>query len=145
MNERGQVAGAEVLLLGVLVFIVGTLLAVNVWAVVDAKLAVTAASREAARTLAETVGRSDAAALAQDAAARAMAAHGRTLSTPIEIVAVDGELRRCARFTVSVEHDVPAVRVPFLTNLGTRHVKSTHGEIVDPYRSGSPGAVDCAD
>ncbi|MGZ4694068.1 MAG: hypothetical protein ACXWA3_10620, partial [Acidimicrobiales bacterium] len=49
-DDRGQLAGIEVLPFGVLVFVVGALLITNAWAVVDAKIAVDAASREAVRT-----------------------------------------------------------------------------------------------
>ena len=49
-REQGFVAGGEVLPFGVLIFVLGTLLLVNAWAVIDAKFAVSSASREAART-----------------------------------------------------------------------------------------------
>ena len=39
---------------GVLIFVVGSLLIANAWAVVDAKLATTAAAREAARAYVES-------------------------------------------------------------------------------------------
>ena len=52
-DERGAVGGIEVLPLGMLVLVVGTLLVVNAWAVVDAKLAASAAAREAARAYVE--------------------------------------------------------------------------------------------
>ncbi|MBA2283441.1 MAG: hypothetical protein H0W25_19710, partial [Acidimicrobiia bacterium] len=49
-DERGQMGGIEALPFGLLIFVVGALLVANAWAVIDAKLAVTAAAREAART-----------------------------------------------------------------------------------------------
>ena len=52
-EDCGQVGGIEVLPFGLLVFIVGTLLVANAWAVVDAKLAVTSAAREAVRSYVE--------------------------------------------------------------------------------------------
>ena len=52
-DDRGQVAGIEVLPFGFLVLVAGTLLVVNAWAVVDAKFAVDAAVREAARAYVE--------------------------------------------------------------------------------------------
>jgi hypothetical protein len=48
-DEGGAVGGLEVLPFGLLIFVVGILLVVNAWAVVDAKLAAEAAAREAAR------------------------------------------------------------------------------------------------
>ncbi len=51
-GDAGQ-AGLEAVLFGVLVFVLGTMLVVNAWAVVDAKLAATSAAREAARSYVE--------------------------------------------------------------------------------------------
>ena len=52
-GDRGQVGGVEALPFGVLVFVVGVLLVVNLWAIVDAKVAATSAAREAARAYVE--------------------------------------------------------------------------------------------
>ena len=52
-DERGQVGGLEAIPFGILVFVVGALLAASAWAVVDTKLAVVSAAREAARTYVE--------------------------------------------------------------------------------------------
>ena len=53
-GERGAIGGIEVLPIGFLLFVVGLLLVVNVWSVIDAKLAAGAAAREAARTAVES-------------------------------------------------------------------------------------------
>ena len=53
-GERGAIGGLEALPFSVLIFVFGSLLLVNAWGVVDAKLAVTSASREATRTFAES-------------------------------------------------------------------------------------------
>src|SRR5919202_3284931 len=68
-DEAGQLAGGEALPFGVLVFVFGVLLIANAWAVVDAKLAVSAAAREATRAYVEAPPGGDAMAAA-DAAAR---------------------------------------------------------------------------
>ena len=52
-DDRGQFAGIEALPFGVLVFVLGSLLLTNAWAVVDAKATVTTAAREGARTYVE--------------------------------------------------------------------------------------------
>jgi phenylalanyl-tRNA synthetase beta chain len=46
-GDGGQVAGIEALPFGVLIFVVGALLITNLWAVIDTKIAVDAAAREA--------------------------------------------------------------------------------------------------
>ena len=57
-GDGGQVGGIEALPFGLLVFVVGALLVANAWAVVDAKLAVDAAARQATRHYVEAdVGR----------------------------------------------------------------------------------------
>ena len=52
-DERGQAGGVEALPFGLLIFVVGALLVASAWVVVDAKLAVVSAAREAARTYVE--------------------------------------------------------------------------------------------
>jgi hypothetical protein len=136
-DESGMVGGFEVLPFGVLVFIVGTLLLVNAWAVVDSNLAASGAAREAVRAFVETT---TSAAEARDAGARAaavaMAGHGKDVDRMT--VAWDGRLERCASVTATVTYAVPLVGVPWVRAFGG-HVLSTtahHTEVVDPYRSG---------
>ena len=52
-GDAGQVGGIEALPFGLLVFVVGSLLIANAWAVVDAKFATDAAARQAVRTFVE--------------------------------------------------------------------------------------------
>ncbi len=63
-DDRGQVAGIEAVPFGILIFVVGALLIANAWAVIDVKMAVTSAAREAARTYVEapshSIGREEA-------------------------------------------------------------------------------------
>jgi hypothetical protein len=141
-----------VLALGVLVFVVGSLLVLNVWAVIDAKLAVSAAAREGARAAAEASGsEADAAHAAAAAARAALSASGRQVDdertdVSVETASADGLLERCERITVVVSHDVPTVPLPWLGDAwgSLVTVTSRHSEIVDPYRSGLVGAARCA-
>jgi hypothetical protein len=58
----------------------------------------------------------------------------------------DGDLGRCERVTVEVRHDVPTVVLPFAGGWGSLvTVTARHSEVVDPYRSGLPGAARCDD
>lgn len=128
---------------GVLVFVFGTLLVTNAWGVIDAKLAATAAAREAARTYVEAPSRAVALRDGRAAGEEAMRAHGRGRErTTVDFPEPD--FARCARITARVRYDVPLVAVPLLGQAGTGiTVTAVHAEIVDPYRSGLPGTAAC--
>ena len=76
-GEHGQVGGIEALPFGVLIFVLGSLLIANAWAVIDAKFATDTAARQATRTYVE--GSDPEVALAEAVAAgrAAVAGHGR--------------------------------------------------------------------
>jgi hypothetical protein len=144
-GDAGQLGGIELLPFLVLVFVVGSLLAANAWAVVDAKLATSAAAREAARTYVEATSHRAGLAAAEQVAADALAGHGRDprhleLDGPVD----DGEFRRCTRVEFSARYPVPALSLPWIGGFGTGFVvRSTHSEIVDPYREGLGGQAGC--
>jgi hypothetical protein len=142
-DDSGQVGGIEGLIFGVLVFVLGTLLVVNVWNVVDAKMAVTAAAREAARAYVEAPDEASAEATAQRAAGEALQGHGRQPER-MEVARVAGGFARCARVILEVRYPVPLAAVPIIGALGGRlTVTARHAEVVDPYRSQLPGQADC--
>ncbi len=131
---------------GLLTFVIGTLLVANAWGVVDAKLAVTSAAREAVRAYVEAPDEASAVEAAHDAAAEAITGHGRDpSSTTVEIEHDDGRpFARCTRVTVTVHHPVPAIRLPFIGGYGHAFdVVARQSEVVDPYRSGLPGEATC--
>lgn len=143
-REAGQVGGAEVLPVAVLVFVVGGLLLVNAWAVVDAKLAASAAAREAARTYAEVSPGLDGATgggAALAAARDVFAAYGIPASrTAVRATESPGS-QRCAPVAIETTVTVPAITVPWVGGFGDGIV--VHGRartIVDPWRSGLDGA-----
>lgn len=145
--EAGFTAGLEALVFGVLVFVFGTLLVVNAWAVVDAKFATSAAAREAVRAVVEapdpdlTAGQLEA--RAADAARQAFDAHGYR-AVPVLSDTVLGR-SRCATVAVTVELEVAATLVPGLGPPATYPVRSSYAEVVDPFRSGleGDGVDDC--
>jgi hypothetical protein len=153
-DDRGQVGGIEVLPFGLLVFVVGTLLIANAWAVVDAKLAVDAAAREAARHFVEADvpdarNIADAEAAARRAGFEALAAHGREgARATVELTGLespDGQsgFTRCARATFTARYDVPVLRLPWIGGFGSGlDVTSRHSELIDPYRDGVPGSAE---
>ena len=138
MNERGFVGGFEVLPFGMLIFVAGTLLLCNAWAVYDAKVAASAAAREAVRAFVEVRTDGEAEQQAREAGLEAIAGHGRDPSRAEIEWAVGPDFRRCALNTVVVHYRVPTLTVPFLGAFGDGVVRTSgrHSEIVDPYRSG---------
>jgi hypothetical protein len=139
-DERGQVAGIEVLPFGFLVLVAGTLLVVNAWAVVDAKFAVDAAAREAARAYVEAPDETTALAAARQRALEALAAHGRDDIDRVQVtVSAPRGHGRCLTVIVTVSYRVPALTVPFVGGFGRAlTAQSSHTELVDPYRDGLP-------
>lgn len=140
-EERGVVGGLEALPFGVLVFVVGTLIVVNAWAVVDAKMSVSSAAREAVRAYVEAPEGTDATVAARTAAQRTLQAMGRTARAPA--ITVSGESVRCSRVTAEVAYRIPALRLPWVGGLGSFTARSTATEIVDPLRSGLTGEATC--
>ena len=152
---HGFVAGGEALALGVVVFVMGTLLVLSGWSLVDGKLAVEASAREAARSVIE----SPVAVLADpvtghqlaDTTARAtMVAHRGPDDSPDTTwrfirTQVSGAIARCAPITATVTIDVDTVRMPLLGGgLGTVTLTGVHTERIEPYRGGLPtGSFQC--
>lgn len=129
-------AGIEAVAFGFLVVVVAMLLIANAWAVVDAKMAVSAAAREAARAYVESPAEVDPLARADAAARAAMEGVGRD-PTRLEITMERGSFERCARVRFRAAYSVPALGLPWIGgSAGTYRVVGTHSEVVDPYRSG---------
>ncbi len=153
-DDHGQVGGIEVLPFGLLVFVVGTLLVANAWAVIDAKLAVDAAARQATRHFVEADVPAagdfgDAEAEALRAGYEALAAHGRVRPrSTVELTGLespDGQagFTRCARATFTASYDVPVLELPWIGGFGSGlDVTSRHSELIDPYRDGVPGSAE---
>lgn len=143
-DDSGQMAGIEVIPFGFLILVVGALLLTNAWAVVDAKLAVSAAAREAARVFVEADSDAEARSLAQDAARGSAAGHGHDEDALMVEIATERDFGRCVRVMVEASLEVPSVNLPFIGGFGRRFdVRSTHHEVIDPYRSGLAGEANC--
>lgn len=140
-RERGAVGGLEAIPFGFLVFVVAVLLLANAWAVVDAKLAMNAAAREAARTWVEGDGSADA---ARTAAADAARGHGRNPDRMTLDLSAPTGFGRCAQVVVRASYTVPAVALPWIGGFGDGiEVSSRHSERVDPFRDGLTGTATC--
>jgi hypothetical protein len=166
-EEDGLSAGAEALVFGVLVFVVGGIIMLNGWAVLDAHFAVNAAAREATRTIVDAgavertamvgggVERIEAG-TAYRVAVETMSGHGKdpaTLPDPDGFVVrladdpwsgAGGPPERCARVTVEVTYPVQGIRLPIIGGWQTPvRAEGQHTEIIDPFRSGLTGRADC--
>lgn len=142
--DGGQVGGAEVLPFGILVFVVGGLLIANAWAVIDAKFATDAAAHAAVRAYAEAPDATSAEQRALEAAGDTAEGFGRTRHRLDIDLVTDSEFGRCARVRATVRYQVPALSLPWIGGYGDAfHISSVRSELVDPYRSGLPGAVAC--
>ena len=143
-SESGQ-AGMEVIPFGILTFVVGALLVANAWAVIDAKMAVSAAAREATRAFVEAPVDGDPLALADAAARSAIAGAGRD-AAKLTLTPLDAVFARCETVRFEASYQVPAVQVPWVGGFGAGFTATArHAEVVDPYRSGVPRTVNgCA-
>jgi hypothetical protein len=139
-DEAGQVAGIEAIPFGVLVFVVGVLLVANAWAVVDAKMAVSSAAREATRAYVEAPPGADPLAEAQAAAEQAVRGAGRD-PRRLRITPVESGFSRCQLVKFEVAYPVPAITLPWIGAYGDGYTAAArHSEVVDPFRSGVPRA-----
>jgi len=142
-NEDGFVGGVEVLPFGLLIFVFGTLLIANAWAVVDARLAVDAASREATRAYVEAGDADRGEPAARTAAIAAVQGMDRD---PSHLTLAGNHPRhvRCAVVEFTASYTVPALTIPVIGGLGHGiTVRAHHHEIVDPLAAGSGTDSDC--
>jgi hypothetical protein len=137
--EEGQVGGLEAIVLGVLVFVFGTLAVANAWAVIDAKLVVDDAAAQAARVFVLSPSPATAVARAETMADQVLTAAGRSPSRAT--VAVNGTLTRCSVVAVTVTYRVPTVVIPLLAQVSAGlTVRSTHRALVPPLAAGPSGS-----
>ncbi len=142
-GDAGFVAGFEGFLFGMLLFVAGTLLVSYAWAVVDTSSATAQAAREGVRTFVGANNAAQAVAAADNAAESTLAEWGR--NPALGAVSISGGgLARCARVTMTVSYPAPLFVLPFVGDVGRSiTVASSQSELVDPYRSGLPGAAAC--
>ena len=138
-SDAGFVAGLDALAFGVLIFVIGTLIVLNGWTVIDAKYASNAAAREAVRAVVEAPAGTPSSELQQratSAARQAYAAHGHEPGR-VDVTA-EGPLtlERCSEVSIVTTVEVTSVIVPGLMDTPRWHVSSRYQQVVDPFRSG---------
>ena len=135
-DERGAVGGMEMLPLGFLVFVVGTIMVLNAWTVVDSWMAVSTAAREGARVYVE----SDPATAWPDAEARileVMDDYGRGDRALAPTPPAIGEYERCVVVTITAGYELAFINLPFVGGFGSLDtIEARHSERIDPYRAG---------
>lgn len=149
-GEDGAVGGLEGLAFGVLVFVFGLLLVMSTWSVIDTKLAIAAAAREAARSYVESPVGEDARVNAEQAAVSVLALYGEDPGAPgFEVrtrLAGGGPapetLERCDVVSIEVRYRVE-LYLPYADRLVDYTVSTTASEVVDPLRSGLGGEAVC--
>ncbi len=142
-RESGQ-AGITALPFGLLTFVVGVLLVANAWAVIDAKIAVSAAAREATRAFVETSPGEDPMARAEAAARQALQGAGRDPGR-MSLQPLQASLVRCAVVRFEARYPVAGITVPWVGGYGSGFTASArHAEVVDPFRTGlAPSETPC--
>lgn len=141
-DDRGIVAGSDVMIFGFAMIILTAIVIINAWLVVDTALAVSAAAREGARAFVESDDVTSAQAASASAVDQVLSEYGHTNPTgaqPADISIDGGVFRRCAVVTVEAKVDVDLVTVPFFGALGSHTISASHSERIDPFRSGTFG------
>lgn len=144
-DDRGQVAGIEAIPFGVLLFVIGALLIANAWAIIDAKMTVTSAAREAARTYVEASDHQSGRLHADEAVRDVLHAHGRDAERAA-VIGPDSPdaFTRCSRVSFTVSYPVPALTLPWIGGFGHGFdVTAMHSELIDPFRNDVPGEATC--
>ncbi len=141
-GDSGQVGGIEAVPFGLLVLVVGVLVLAHTWAVVDAKFVTAASAREATRAFVEAPDRARGRLDADRSATAAADVTGRSLDAlePELPAAVFG---RCSPARFVARTTVPAFGLPWRPDRPHVTVRSSHQELVDPFRDGLPGLAHC--
>jgi hypothetical protein len=133
-TERGVAGGAEALAFTTLILLAGTLAMVNVWSVIETRVALDAAAREYLRSYT----RQDdhhAAATAGELVARAVLTGRGTPVTELRFVHPDpSRFGPCGTATVVISASVPAARVPFVGPLARSRVRIEHHDLISLHR-----------
>lgn len=136
-DERGFVAGLEGVLFAVLILLVGTLIVVNAWSVLQTRRTLDGAAREYLRAYTEGDGPDDAVASGRRALAAVLSGESR-IGSHGPAVRIDGpdpgRFGPCVEAEVAISAVVPAARIPFVGTFGSTTVRVTHTELVDAHR-----------
>jgi hypothetical protein len=140
-RDDTAMVGAEALFGGVLVTVIGTLITIGLWSMLDARLAAAEAARAGTRTFVQSE-QLDRAAAAHQASVEVLAAHRRNDASQVQVRHGTG---RCAMVEVTVLITVDWLPLRFLGGAPTTTIRATDTEVIDAYRSDAraQGVADC--
>ncbi|MFV0317954.1 MAG: hypothetical protein ACK5O2_13470 [Microthrixaceae bacterium] len=130
-----MIAGAEALAMGTLVVLVGMLLVVNAWAVVDTRMAVESAAREYLRAYTESTDPQGALTAARSELDQVLAERP-AIAQRLEVTDPPlGSFGPCEPAMVTLSTSVPAIRIPLVgTSWGEQTVTVSAVELIDAHR-----------
>ncbi len=139
-----MVAGLEGVMFGVLVLVVGTIVVVNAWGVLQTRRTLDGAAREYLRAYTEGDDPVDAAQKAQHSLTAVLDGEqrrgGRT--PPVHVEGPDpARFGPCAEASVHLSTVVPAARIPFVGAFRSTTVEVTQTDLVDPHREIDSGSA----
>ncbi|MEI7887439.1 MAG: hypothetical protein WCJ04_08610 [Actinomycetes bacterium] len=139
-NERGAVGGGEGVIFGMLILVAGTLVILNLWSVLNTRMALDAAASEYLRTYTEQQNFFQARVVGEAAARESLTQRGISPSrVAIQPTEPEG-FGPCAQAEVQLSTQVPWIRVPFIGGSGTTTVRVTQSELIDAHREVTPSA-----
>lgn len=133
-SERGAVGGAEGLLFGMLILIAGSIVVVNLWAVVDTRAALDAGAREYLRTYTERADSTTAATQARLVLDDVLRSRGTDPADVLVRLETPNGFGPCALARVELTTVVRGVRAPFLDAALSTEVGVEHHELIDAHR-----------
>lgn len=133
-GDGGFAGGYEALPFGVLIFVMGTLMIANAWALIDLRMAAAAGAREAARAYVEGGGDSgQAVGIGTRAFDDQRSGDG---GGPAVSIVIEGEFVRCGRIVATATVSSPVLDLGIIPAFGSTEITVQHSEIVDPFRAG---------
>ncbi|CAB4558421.1 unannotated protein [freshwater metagenome] len=133
-RERGAVGGGEGVIFGMLILVAGTLVILNLWSILDTRMALEAAAGEYLRTYTEQQNFFQARVVGEAAAKDSLAQRGITPAR-VEILPSEPQgFGPCAVAVVQLRTQLPWVRVPFIGGAGSTSVSVTQTELIDAHR-----------
>ncbi|HTO00554.1 MAG TPA: hypothetical protein VL068_07750 [Microthrixaceae bacterium] len=132
-DERGLAGGIEGLVFGVLILLIGSLAIINIWAMIDTRAALDAASREFLRTYTEQQSVGEARLMGEAAARESLRARAARIEGLSFVVEQPDGFGPCSPVTVRISATVHWFKVPLLPGFGDSHLAVENRELIDAH------------
>lgn len=139
-NERGFAAGSEMAVLGIIVTFSLLSLITTAWATIDRHMTLDMAAHEYMRAYTAGITHERGHDNGMTAATQTVAERGLNPNDLQVIPADPREFGPCASVTVEFIVRAPVLHLPFASTVGWRDLSVTQHGLVDPHRTGFPGA-----